>query len=175
MARDQLAEAEDLAAQIAPALALLEAEFSLKLTELQLEHAFLARERKAVQEQIDALQLRSETAGVISFIAPALTTGALVAVRRGEHVISLAHPGMFRAKIAINVRDLSLFTNRRVIARLSLEASHLTGQVTRISALRSPLPDGSTHEVEISFDPTTPEAEPQSASCLFEAFAEAAP
>ncbi|MBJ2152838.1 hypothetical protein [Paracoccus sp. IB05] len=175
LAEDQLAEVDDLAAQTAPALALLEAEHALRLTELQQERAALASERKVLQDHIGTLSLRSEAAGAVSFVAPALTTGALVAVRRGEHVISLARPGMFRAKVPVHLRDLSLFTDRRVTARLALEAGVLTGQVTHISALRSPLPDGSTHEVEIRFDPTALASEPQSASCLFEIGTEAAP
>lgn len=166
-AGDQIAGLRDSAAQTGHALALLKAEHAMRLAELRLERAMLAIEREALEAAREALVLRSDEAGVISYIAPALATGGLVGIRRGDHLASVAKPGLFIARVPVHARDLPLFTGRQVTARLSPDGSELQGRIARVRALRNALPDGSTHEIEIRFEPAGRETEPQPASCIF--------
>lgn len=174
-AGDQLAELRGAADQTGHAATLLHADHAMRLAELRLERAMLAAEREALETARDALLMRSDEAGVISYIAPALATGGLTGIRRGDHLASIARPRLFIARIPLHARDLPLFTDRQVTARLSPDGSELKGRIERVRALRNALPDGSTHEIEIRFDPAGRETEPQPASCVFSPAGDEAP
>ncbi|VDC24706.1 HlyD family efflux transporter periplasmic adaptor subunit [Pseudogemmobacter humi] len=166
-AADQHAELRETVARTDLALSLLHAEHAQRLAELRVEQALLDAEREALETARDQLVLRAEAEGVITDIAPQLAAGGLAGIRRGDHLASIAAPGRFLARIPVHARDLPLFAERRVTATLMADGTVLSGQVTDISALRHSLPDGSTHEVGIRFDPVAKEIEPQPASCVF--------